>query len=35
MVPLKALEDLLRQLIAFDRLAKSSPSISLPTADGA
>ncbi len=35
MVPLKEMEGLLRQLIAFDRLAKSSPSISLPTADGA
>jgi 2-dehydro-3-deoxyphosphooctonate aldolase (KDO 8-P synthase) len=29
MIPLKAMEDLLRQLIAFDRLAKNSPSISL------
>jgi 2-dehydro-3-deoxyphosphooctonate aldolase (KDO 8-P synthase) len=35
MVPLKAMEDLLRQLIAFDRLAKSSPSFGLSTADGA
>src|SRR5262245_51968497 len=29
MVPLKAMEDLLRRLIAFDRLAKNAPSMSL------